>query len=99
MTSIGPIYEQELPPPVGHVKVVYVGPVAPHWEFRSDFGDGQIIDDFRVRAQARLLLLPRDDPQFRRNRERINRDAERQNLLIDWDLGYDEDEFDPYSES
>ena len=52
-----------------------------------------------MRAQARLLLLPRDDPQFRRNRERINRDAVRQNLLIEWDLGYDEDEFDPYSES
>ncbi|MCY3560690.1 MAG: hypothetical protein OXH20_05920 [bacterium] len=98
MTSVGPNYEQEMPPPVGHVKVVYVGPVAPHWEFRSDFGDSQLIDDFRVRAQARLLLLPRDDPQFRRNRERINRDAVRQNLLIEWDLGYDEDEYDPYGE-
>lgn len=98
MTSIGPDYEQELPPPVGHVKVVYVGPVAPHWEFRSDFGDRQLIEDFRMRAQARLLLLPRDDPQFRRNRERINRDGVRQNLLIEWDLGYAEDEFDPYSE-
>ena len=27
---------------------------------------------------ARLVLLPRDDPQFRRNRERIVRDAERE---------------------
>ena len=41
---------------------------------------------------ARLVLLPPHDPQFRRNRERVNRDAERELLLIDWDLGYDEDE-------
>ena len=26
-------------PPVGHVRIVYLGPVAPHWEVRSDFGD------------------------------------------------------------
>lgn len=79
-------------PPVGHVKVVYMGPVAPHWDFMSDFGDSGVIDQFRIRAEARLLLLPPHDPQFRRNRERINRDAERENLLIDWDLGYDEEE-------
>ena len=96
MTSIAPEYEQELPPPIGHVKIIYAGPVVPHWDFRSDFGDRQLIEDFRVRAQARLLLLPRDDPQFRRNRERINRDAVRQNLQLEWDLGYDEDELDPY---
>ena len=41
---------------------------------------------------ARLMLLPPHDPQFRRNRERINRDAERENVLISWDLGYDEEE-------
>jgi hypothetical protein len=33
------------------------------------------------------VLLPRDDPQFRRNRERIMRDAERENVVLDWDLG------------
>ena len=36
---------------------------------------------------ARLVLLPPHDPQFRRNRERVVRDAERENLLLDWDLG------------
>jgi hypothetical protein len=76
------------------VRVVYLGPVAPHWEFRSDFGDAALIDGFRARAHARLMLLPPHDPQFRRNRERVNRDAERANLLIDWDLGYAEDEED-----
>jgi len=86
------ISTEEPQPPDGNVKVVYLGPVTPHWEFRSDFGDRQLIDDFRVRAQARLLLLPPHDPQFRRNRERVNRDAERTNLLIEWDLGYDEEE-------
>ncbi|MCB0995039.1 MAG: hypothetical protein KDB21_08120 [Acidimicrobiales bacterium] len=79
-------------PPAGHVKVVYLGPVAPHWEIRSDFGDRTAIEEFRARAQARLVLLPPHDPQFRRNRERVNRDAERENFLIEWDLGYDEDE-------
>jgi len=58
----------------------------------SDFGDPRDIEQFKVRAEARLLLLPPHDPQFRRNRERINRDAERENLLIDWDLGYEEEE-------
>lgn len=74
-------------PPRGHVKVVYLGPVAPHWEVRSDFGDSQIIDDFRARVMSRLLLLPPHDPQFRRNRERVVRDAERENLRLEWDLG------------
>ena len=78
-------------PPRGHVNVVYLGPVAPHWEVRSDFGDRSIIDEFRSRTAARLLLLPPHDPQFRRNRERVARDAEREHLILDWDLGYDEE--------
>jgi len=38
------------------------------------------------------MLLPPHDPQFRRNRQRTNRDAERENVLISWDLGYDEED-------
>ncbi len=79
-------------PPRGHVRVVYLGPVAPHWRVDSDFGDRATIEDFRQRAMARLLLLPPHDPQFRRNRERVVRDAERENLLLDWDLGIPEDD-------
>lgn len=79
-------------PPRGDAKIVYLGPVAPHWEIRSTFGDRQVIDDFRTRVNARLVLLPPHDPQFRRNRERVVRDAEREHLLLDWDLGYAEDE-------
>ena len=43
--------------------------------------------DIAARVLARLVLLPRDDPQFRRNRERINRDAERELISLEWELG------------
>ena len=79
-------------PPRGHVRVVYLGPVAPHWEVESSFGDRSVIEAFRERALARLVLLPPHDPQFRRNRERVVRDAERESLLIEWDLGLPEEE-------
>ncbi len=46
----------------------------------------------RQRALARLQLLPPHDPQFRRNRERVARDAERERLILEWDLGYEEPE-------
>lgn len=81
---------QEIPPQ-GHVKVVYLGPVAPHWEVARIFGDQQAIRDFAQRVDARLQLLPPHDPQFRRNRERVARDAEREHLILEWDLGYDEE--------
>jgi len=79
-------------PPTAHVKIVYLGPTSPHWDFRSDFGDSAFVESFKLRVQARLLLLPPHDPQFRRNRERVNRDAERSNILLEWDLGYDEED-------
>ena len=74
-----------------HARIVYLGPVSPHWEIIADWGDRSLLDDFRARALARLVLLPRDDPQFRRNRERINRDAERELISLEWDLGLDGD--------
>ena len=89
--SIEP-YELEEIPPQGHVKIVYTGSVAPHWEIHRVFGDPKAIDEFAQRAQARLQLLPPHDPQFRRNRERVARDAEREHLILEWDLGYDEGE-------
>jgi hypothetical protein len=84
--------DAEPQPPVAHVTIVYLGPVAPHWEIRAHFGDQTLIDNFWTRVNARLLLLPKHDPQFRRNRERVNRDAERENILCDWDLGDEEAE-------
>lgn len=79
-------------PPRGNAKIIYLGPVSPHWEIRSDFGDRSMIEGFRDRVLARLLLLPPHDPQFRRNRERVVRDAERENLQLEWDLGIPEDD-------
>jgi hypothetical protein len=74
--------------PRAHARIVYLGPVAPHWEVYGDWGDRQTLDEFRARVLARLVLLPREDPQFRRNRERIVRDAERERISLEWDLGY-----------
>jgi hypothetical protein len=82
----------EAAPPRAHARIVYLGPVSPHWEVYSDFGDRTVVEEFRARVLARLVLLPRDDPQFRRNRERIVRDAEREGILLEWDLGLPEDE-------
>ena len=88
--------ELEAPqPPRGHVRVVYLGPVAPHWEVHSEFGERAVIEEFRQRALARLLLLPPHDPQFRRNRERVARDAERENLILEWDLGLPDEQAPP----
>ena len=82
----------EVEPPRAHARVVYLVPVAPHWDVYSEFGDRTVVDEFRARVMARLVLLPRDDPQFRRNRERIVRDAEREHIVLDWDLGLPEGE-------
>lgn len=72
-------------PPRAGVTILYMGPVAPHWDLRADFGDTAVIDAFWDRIQARLMLLPPHDPQFRRNRERVKRDGERENIVVAWD--------------
>jgi len=77
-------------PPVAHSTIVYLGPVAPHWEIRWDWGEQRVVDELRPRVNARLMLLPPHDPQFRRNKERVNRDAERELIQLDWDLGEDD---------
>jgi hypothetical protein len=90
MTDV-PVEEEVPQPPVAHVTLVYLGPEAPHWDVRSDFGDKTLVEQFRTRTNARLVLLPPHDPQFRRNRERVQRDAERENIRLDWDLGLPEE--------
>ncbi|MGO8724565.1 MAG: hypothetical protein ACLQRM_17805 [Acidimicrobiales bacterium] len=92
MSFINPEDPQPSEPPRGHVRMVNLGPVAPHWEVESEIGDRAVIEEFRQRALARLVLLPPHDPQFRRNRERIVRDAERENLILEWDFGVPEEE-------
>lgn len=88
MSDVAPV---PLEPPRAHARVVYLGPVTPHWRIDSEFGERSIIDDFERRVLARLVLLPPHDPQFRRNRERVIRDAERENIRLEWDLGLPED--------
>lgn len=83
---------QEDLPPQGAVRVVYLGPVAPHWDVQSTYGPADVVGPFRDRTLARLTLLPPHDPQFRRNRERVVRDAERERLELEWDLGVPEEE-------
>jgi hypothetical protein len=85
------VEEGELVEPIGHVRVVYLGPVAPHWEVQSDYGPADVIEQFRERVLARLVLLPPHDPQFRRNSERVVRDAEREQLALEWVLDFDEE--------
>ncbi|MEL6893916.1 MAG: hypothetical protein AAFP84_20165 [Actinomycetota bacterium] len=86
MTSIDDTVSEQAEPRA-HARIVYLGPVSPHWEVYGDWGDQRVLDEFRARVLARLVLLPREDPQFRRNRERIVRDAERELISIEWDLG------------
>ena len=87
MTNIEP----EVPAPtIGHVKIVYYGPVHPHWGVEKVFGD-DIVESFRQRVGARLNFVPPHDPQFRRNRERVVKDGEREGVVIQWDLGFDDE--------
>ncbi len=81
MTSIADSVSEQAEPRA-HARIVYLGPVSPHWEVYGDWGDQRVLDEFRARVLARLVLLPREDPQFRRNRERIVRDAERELISI-----------------
>ena len=87
--------DTNIPEPRAHARIVYLGPVSPHWEVYGDYGDRTVLDEFRARVLARLVLLPRDDPQFRRNRERVARDAERENLILEWDLGTPDEQNPP----
>lgn len=79
-------------PSRGHARIVYLGPAAPHWEVYSNHGDANLLEEFRARVLARLVLLPRNDPQFRRNQERVNRDGERERISVEWELGYNDAE-------
>lgn len=72
--------------PEAEVLITYLGPVAPHWDIQYVSGDEALVDAFRHRVDARLVLLPQHDPQWRRNRERVDRDAERELIAVTWEL-------------
>jgi hypothetical protein len=71
--------------PRAHIRMVFLGHVAPHWEIESRFGDRALVEEFRSRALARLVLITHKDPQFKRNKARIDSDAEREGITIEWD--------------
>lgn len=81
--------EEQLPP-VATATITYTGPTAPHWEITSDDGDPELIDAFRTRVMARLMLLPPHDPQFRRNRDRVKRDGDGERIAVVWVTGIPE---------
>jgi hypothetical protein len=74
-------------PTRAHARIRYLGPVAPHWEVTTTSGDRRLGDEFAQRVYARLLMLTPHDPQFRRNQARVDRDAEREGIIVTWDLG------------
>jgi hypothetical protein len=88
-TTLSDEGEEQLPP-VATCTITYTGPTAPHWDINSDDGDPELIDAFRTRVMARLMLLPPHDPQFRRNRDRVNRDAEGERIEVIWETGTEE---------
>ena len=74
--------------PKAHARIVYLGPVSPHWEVYGDWGDRQTLDEFRApRAGAPCSAAPARTRSSGANRERIVRDAEREMISIEWDLG------------
>src|SRR4029079_2094816 len=73
--------------PRAHDRIVYLGPVSPHWEVYGDWGEHKVLDEFRARALARLVLWPRGAPHLRGRVERINRDPEREYVSLEWELG------------
>lgn len=70
----------------GEVAIVYLGPVAPHWNIEIRHGDESAMARFCNRTKARLTLLPVHDPQFRRNQERVALDAEREGVSVIWNI-------------
>lgn len=91
MAELDEVQEEEVEP-IGEVRIVYLGPVEPHYAYEAVWGDEEAINAFFDRARARLTLLPPHDPQFRRNRERVKMDGEREHLVVTFDLGYPEDD-------
>jgi len=80
----------EVVDPVGHVRSSTSAPWRP---IGSAEWSSATKSRFRRSSTAwtPVALLAAHDPQFRRNRERVNRDAERENLLVEWNLGYEEE--------
>ena len=77
-------------PPRAHVRIVYLGPVSPHWELYSDYGDRTVLEEFRTRVMARLVLLAATIRSSAATASASCSDAERERISLEWDLGIPE---------
>jgi hypothetical protein len=77
-------------PAIGSARIVYTGHLAPYWEIELEGDDSAALEAFRERAMARLTMLPPYDPQFRRNGERVSKDASQAGIALEWDTGLTE---------
>ena len=50
-------------PPRAHARVVYLGPVSPHWEVYGDWGDRTVLDEFYRVAFRKKLYRSIEDLQ------------------------------------
>lgn len=75
----------------GTLRITFTGHTLPHWRYEFVEGDRSAIEDLVRRANAVIGLLPPRDPQFRRNRDRVDRDGAREGITVEW-VGIDDDE-------
>lgn len=68
----------------GTLRIAYTGPVIPHWRYEFVEGDRSAIEELVHRANSIIGLLPPGDPQFRRNRDRVQRDADHEGITVEW---------------
>jgi len=76
--------EEEVPEYQGTLRIIHRGSVIPHWRYEYVEGARNVIEDVVRRANAVLGFLPPGDPQFRRNRDRVQRDADREGVTVEW---------------
>ncbi len=79
-------------PPQGHVRIIYLGPVSPHWEVRGLAGERSLIDAFRQRVTARLQLLHTARPAVPAQPRAGGARRRAGTAGLEWDLGYEEPE-------
>ena len=60
--EVDAVQEGEPVEPIGHVRVVYLGPVAPHWEVQSDYGPADVIDNSATACSPGWCSCPPTTP-------------------------------------
>ena len=81
----------ELIDPIGHARVVYLGPVAPTGTYSPTSGRPRWSTPFVSASWPAWCCSLRTTRSSAATVERVVRDAERENLALEWDLGIPED--------